>query len=964
MQRLTFFLLFLCHVMSLTSQSVTMTPKDQPFVTYGFSDPSPVMPLGRFYPYHRFDGFSMQGESKNWKAIDMENGLIQLRILPEIGGKIWGAFHKKSGFPFIYHNDVVKFRDVAARGPWTSGGVEFNFGDYGHAPSCATPVDYTLRTNADSSISCFLGAYDWSSRTHWTVEVQLSAKQTFFTSRSTWANNTPFAVSNYQWMNAGFRASDDLQFLYPGTEYIDHDGKPFSWPMHENGKNLEYYRENNFGGYKSYHVLGKSTDYFGGYWKNPDVGFIHYSPYYQKMGKKLWIWGLSRQGMIWENLLTDKNGQYVELQSGRFFNQAGPASIQSPFKYNLLMPLQTDAWDEKWMTFSGLHGHSHAFDQGVLYFSKDSVRIFFHQPFSGSIKCVDSLGISFSANANVGAGTVTSLGATKNPVLKVFLNHELVYDQSDSKIVQRPLENDRSFAWDSEYGRYLKARSLFAQRDMPGAAAVLDTLLKINPNHVDALVLLASVQIQQNLPEAKTLLRKALSINTYDGWANFYWGYLHFSEGDFTNAEDGFSVAASQQETKQLALNYLALTAFRLGFHGKAENIAKECLSFFPKTADCQSLMLVLARGKADHKSRLDQQLKENPLDPIALAEQWLVYKNNQLQKVWVNEMPHQNYIETALWYARLGLWKEAVTILEIAPENLMSSLWLAYFQKKTGAEFQTTLQKAAYMDNQLAFPFRTEEFALLGWVDQVSDLPLWDYLLAKLQWSKGLTDQAKQSFLRTGHSSDAHFYLNKALLWKGSKDSVHASLETAFRLEPDNWRVVKAWTQFLLRNQLSEEALEVISHFQKSHPANYITGQVLAEAMFANRQFRKTADYLLTFQSLPNEGASGLQQLFREACLFAALENLKSKGKKSETKKYISLADTYPENLGSGKPYDHDFSLTTYLNQLLYGADTTSPWPASSGISSFSEYSFLTEVKSREAFIANQFYQAATSGK
>ena len=31
------------------------------------------------------------------------------------------------------------------RGPWTSGGIEFNFGIIGHHPSTATPVDYLIK---------------------------------------------------------------------------------------------------------------------------------------------------------------------------------------------------------------------------------------------------------------------------------------------------------------------------------------------------------------------------------------------------------------------------------------------------------------------------------------------------------------------------------------------------------------------------------------------------------------------------------------------------------------------------------------------------------------------------------------------------------------------------------------------------------------------------------------------------
>ena len=66
-------------------------------------------------------------------------------ILPEIGGKIWSAIEKTTGQSFIYFNHVVKFRDIAMRGPWTSGGIEANYGIIGHTPNCFTPVDYLAR---------------------------------------------------------------------------------------------------------------------------------------------------------------------------------------------------------------------------------------------------------------------------------------------------------------------------------------------------------------------------------------------------------------------------------------------------------------------------------------------------------------------------------------------------------------------------------------------------------------------------------------------------------------------------------------------------------------------------------------------------------------------------------------------------------------------------------------------------
>ena len=100
-------------------------------------------------------------------------------------------------------------------------------------------------------------------------------------------------------MNAAAKASGNLEFFYPGNKYIGHGGELGDWP-NEKGRNLSFYENNNFGGYKSYHVINSYSNYFGGYWHDDNFGFGHWGAYDEKPGMKLWIWGLSQQGMIWE----------------------------------------------------------------------------------------------------------------------------------------------------------------------------------------------------------------------------------------------------------------------------------------------------------------------------------------------------------------------------------------------------------------------------------------------------------------------------------------------------------------------------------------------------------------------------------------------------------------------------------------------------------------------------------------
>ncbi|HEX9150530.1 MAG TPA: DUF5107 domain-containing protein, partial [Flavobacterium sp.] len=447
------FSILLFGSLCVTAQNNAPTIKEykKVFTTYPFSDPDPIpKPDAKIYPYYRFDGFTDKPIQKEWKVVELENDYIKLTLLPEIGGKVWSAIEKSTGKDFIYNNHVIKFRDIAMRGPWTSGGVEGNYGIIGHTPNCATPVDFTTITRADGSVSCVIGVLDLLSRTSWKLDINLPKDKAYFTTSSFWFNSTELEQPYYTWMNTGIKAAGNLQFIYPGKNYLGHDGEYNSWPINKrNGKDLSFYNNNNFGGYKSYHVFGKYTDFFGGYWHDEDFGMARYSSHDDKPGKKIWIWGLSQQGMIWEKLLTDTDGQYVEVQSGRLFNQSGENSMYTPFKHRSFSPYQSDSWTEYWFPVKQTKGFVKANNYGAVNVINENgwLKIYFSplQRLNEKLEVFDNEKRVYSKNIAVNPMELfkdsIQVGVDENKLRLTLGDNKLVWNSApDDGDLNRPLE--------------------------------------------------------------------------------------------------------------------------------------------------------------------------------------------------------------------------------------------------------------------------------------------------------------------------------------------------------------------------------------------------------------------------------------------------------------------------------------------------------------------------------------------
>ncbi len=930
----------LCSLLTLENvhaQNVsTIKEYNRVFKTYDFSDPDPIAKADAIYPYYRFDGYTNIPLEKEWKVVELENEFIKLWILPEIGGKIWAAWEKTTGKPFVYYNQVVKFRDVAMRGPWTSGGIEANYGIIGHTPNCATPMDYLTEKKEDGSVSCTIGTLDLLTQTYWSVEINLPRDKAYFTTHSFWHNSTPLEQPYYSWMNAGLKAAGNLEFIYPGNRYIGHSGEYADWKINrENGNNISFYEQNNFGGYKSYHVFGQYADFFGAYWHTEDFGMGRFSTHDEKAGKKIWIWGLSQQGMIWEKLLSDTDGQYVEVQSGRLFNQSAEASTFTPFKHLGFAPTRSDSWTEYWFPLKGIEGFVQANPFGALNIraEKGLLKINFSplQDFADELKVFDGNQLLYSKSFHFKTlkpfSDSVSFNGNANDLSATLGNNRMKYSANPNEnLLNRPVDSPINFDWYSVQGLYLQGKENIRQRFYPQAEEKLITALDKDPNYVPALSDLAMLMYRKmEFQKSLDYARHALSVDTYDPAGNFYYGLANAQLGNVADAKDGFDIASLTGEYRGAAYLELSKIYFRENNFLKASTYARKSLDVNSDNVEAYQIMSLIYRlthEKEKAGANLEKLTALNPLNHFIRFEEYRWNgsdKNkNQFTSLIRNEMRHESYLQLADWYLSLGLANESLEVLSLAPANAEVYYWIAYLKNKLKADGATEfIEKANSLSPALVFPFRSNSATVLRWV--LEQTPNWKpkYYLALIYWSRNDPSRAKELFTKC-EPDFAPFYASRAALF--NNDNYLPDLRKAAQLDPNQWRYGKLLINQLITKKNYEEALLAAKQYHTRFPQDFRLSMLLANTFLLNKQYKACIDLLGHTTILPYEGATDGRLLYHEAWLMQAVNQIQTKNYKAAVVS-INSARLWPERLGVGKPYDADIDsrLENYLEGICF---------------------------------------------
>ena len=363
---------------------VAVWEEDVVIPTYlaGPPDPNPMFYFGRayqgaegrVYPYPLYDTLTGKKVDKTYKMVYLENEYIKIGVLPEIGGRIFSALDKTNNYNFFYTQHVVKPALIGMIGAWISGGVEWNVPHH-HRTTGWLPSQYRLEDGPDGGKTVWVGELELRHRMRWAVGLTLYPGKSYLETSVRVLNRTPVVNSFLCFANVAVHVNENYQVIFPpSTQYVTYHAKRefTTWPIATTRYNgADFTKGVDVSWYKN-HIQSNSMfawnyedDFFAGYDHGKQAGTMSVADHHVVPGKKLWTWGSGPGGRLWDKILTDDDGPYIELMVGAY-------SDNQP-DYSWIQPYEVKMFKQYWYPFRDIGGVKNANLEAAVNFdvSKD-----------------------------------------------------------------------------------------------------------------------------------------------------------------------------------------------------------------------------------------------------------------------------------------------------------------------------------------------------------------------------------------------------------------------------------------------------------------------------------------------------------------------------------------------------------------------------------------------------------------
>jgi tetratricopeptide (TPR) repeat protein len=928
-------------VRSVRVQETTLHMRTYPV---GNADPNPPLFKEKVYPYAMQTDLSSKPSSRAYQAVVIENDYIKVVIIPELGGKVYAAHDKTNGnVDFLYRNHVVKPGLVALRGAWVSGGIEWNFPSYGHSTNTFDPLPHRIVEHDDGSISVLVGTTEWVGRMRWTVATTIFPHSSAFRTRIRLLNDTMQPKRAYFWVNAAVHTYDDTRVTLPTNSVVK--GKrenALPWPVID-GKDRSWVKNTAEPG--DFFSLQPSS-FIAAYHHKRDHGTAHFADKRFCPGKKFWTWGTARAGAMWEDLLTDKDGQYIELQSGRLLSQLDTW---------IFPPQSKETFDGYWFPLRGIGGVDHVNQRAALTLMEDgkedgkglTAGIYSTEYLHGASVEVFAAGSLLDREViNIGPATpyrrkfaTRGKGPYRIRLLAADGRQVIAFSTKGHSYPAPQLQPPLAEKQTAE-GRLMRAKRFYESWDEAAALREVSEALKLNGRFGAAHRFKGLLHLRAGQDRLAGLhLKRALDRNENDEEARYLrllaersgmrWGSTPNSQSKRSNEREVDHFARGIALRSQ-ALYLNAIAANEGGDEKRARTLLRKLLQRQPEHTRAAVFLSALTEKRGGGGSKwLRKILRDDPLHPLALIE--TAMRTGAAKPLRLLADNPQFYLEAATSYVELGLVQRAVSALRLALRSKRGRqsppvhYYLGALYSRLGRQ---PLARQHYFEGSRHgpdgwLPFRQETFAVLarGLKFRPQDWKLHYYLgtllVAKGREAEGLTELERAARLRPSYSvlystlaalaqrrgkwSVAATYLRKAITCRPSDASLYVRLDVAYRKQ-------------------GKRALRVALH--RSLPPALIgdAGLLLRRASLAidMANYSKALAILKENTFRPWENWTGARELYVEALSKRADRAMKKASYRLAIRDLLAITD-YPENLGTGRPAKPDHRRVHYLLGRCY---------------------------------------------
>ncbi len=898
----------------------------------GPDDPNPPLQktgTRRVYPYPMKDNLTRLSRTMAYRALHLENEYLHLIVLPELGGHLYSLYDKVGEREVFYRNNVVKYGLVANRAAWISGGIEFNFPQPGHSCVTVAPVmSRILQGPEEDGASIVVGCTERITRMRWSVELSLQPHEARLLQRVVLHNPTPLRQRSYYWANSAMPATDDLRLVFPATQVRTSHGT-HEYPFHD-GKDLSWYR--NHERPNDIFCQDVAEDFFGCYYEQQNCGMVHWSDHRMQFGKKFFTWGTADEGMIWVDLLTDDDGQYVELQAGRFVDQS---------VVEFMGPYQDITWTEMWYPVSGTGGFQFANDLAAANFEmkgcEASIACHVNSDMGPGQLIVEDRGEQlFTRQVTLGPNqSVTATVPLPRQVATGDLTVVLTCDDDEilrfrpgvTTNLRRPVDitHQPPTAGAETTAEELATKGLRNElyEDFERAAELYEKALELDSGLSSAHLGLGLIALRRALSEAAAKhLEQAVARDRQNDEAWYYLALAKLACDETDEAESTLWWLAGRSKCRTEAGIALAKLALRRGLPQEALEIASGALqgqdAAFIMAVSCRLMAigseLVLGMGAAS-----------NPLAAEFVAEAVLEALEEDEEDdettldASLSELLHtlggdpEEWLELALKYARCGLTGDAAVLLRIGCEAFeavsaapMVHYHLAHWTHD--AEADRELQLAGEADPEYCFPSRTEDLAVLN--EAIARDPAdWKarMYLGDLLGALARRDEALAAWHAAADIDDGNPVLcrNLALaygLWRNEPGQALQWYDKAIARRPaDHHLHVERYNALGAAGADAHARLAALESAPQEVGGRWDIASLMVACLLDLQRWDDALELLQAHSFLPWEGARGMHAQWTRALVGRAGEHCNA-GRLVEAIADYELALTYPRNLGVGR--------------------------------------------------------------